>query len=89
MSAWSQAVWIVKKIEKNLNISEQISNYITNLNSLNTSVNNLIDEVDTTKTNLQNRAVTILAQGVATPNNTFIPDTERPYGQGAIWLILP
>jgi len=52
MSSWPEAVWIVKKIQKNFDFSSELNYYTMQLNELNTRVNNLIDRVSTDENNL-------------------------------------
>lgn len=92
MSAWPEAAWIVKKLQANFDFSQQISNYTYGLNTLNGKVNTLnstvsglSSDIDTAKSNLENRAVTIVATKL---NNTNVPNTSRSYGQGTIWVVI-
>jgi len=41
MSSWSEAVWVVKKLQKNFDFSSEITYYTQNLNTLNGRVNAL------------------------------------------------
>ncbi len=76
MSAWSQAVWIVKQLQANFDFSKEIAEYVNNLNALNVRINALNDEVQTTKRDLLSRNLVI-----ASPN--------RPQGsieKDTIWF---
>lgn len=96
MSAWPEAVWIVKNIQKNFDFNNELNVYTAQLNSLNTRINNLIDRITTDENNLSQTAATLEGRTV-----TFFgkPDTENPnvprqedlpanYGKGTIWLVL-
>lgn len=99
MSAWSQAVWIVKKLQKNFDFSKQINSYTFGLNTLNATVNTLNDRVATDEANINNfnnqitqvknqilnRAVTLVATKKSSGNE---PDTTKSYDDGAIWLVI-
>ena len=74
MSAWSQAVWIVKQLQANFDFTQEISNYIGNLNTLNGRVNELNNTVQETKNNLLSRALVIT--GATKPTGEeFLKDT--------------
>lgn len=84
MSNWSEAVWIVRKLQKNFDFTQEISNYENKLYDLNIRINNLIDRVEQDENNLNNKVVTF----ISTETNG-IPDTPpTSYGKGAIWLII-
>ena len=94
MSAWPEAVWIVKNIQKNFDFSTELNYYTTQLNSLNSRINNLIDRVAADENNLNETAAALEGRTV-----TFFsePSTENPnipenlptdYGKGTIWLVL-
>ena len=59
MSSWPEAVWIVKKIQKNFDFSSELNYYTVQLNELNTRVNNLIDRVSTDENNLTQLTATL------------------------------
>lgn len=73
MSAWSQAVWIVKQLQVNFDFSKEISNYIVGLNALNSRVNDLNDVIQNTKNSLLSRALVIA--GEEKPIGEFLKDT--------------
>lgn len=81
MSAWSQAVWIVKKLQSNFDFSQGLEVYTSNINSLNTRVNELNERIKQSPT----RVITIVA---ARQGNTDTPDTDKQYKDGAIWLVV-
>ena len=78
MNNWPEAVWIVKKLQKNFDFTQEISKYETKLYDLNTRINTLIDRVELDEKNLNNKIVTFVAS--ATPDKTNC-------GKGAIWFI--
>lgn len=92
MSAWPEAVWIVKKLQSNFNFTSQLSRYTDQLNALNSRINGLIDRVsldennlESTRASLQNKVVTFFADssnGIPTGSN--LPDS---FGKGTIWLV--
>lgn len=41
MSAWPQAIWLAKRLQKNFDFSGSINSYIVGLNNLNQTVNTL------------------------------------------------
>lgn len=91
MSAWPEAAWIVKKLQKNFDFSEQITYYTRDLNSLRTEVNNLNISVENLNNSLQQKKAQIdLSASVirATKNNTGLPNTSDNYTKGTLWLVL-
>ena len=93
MSSWSEAVWVVKKLQKNFDFQQDIKLYTQNLNDLNRRVNTLNDTVATDeaalanlRTELTNRIVTIRD----TVGNDGLPSSvsSDSYGKGAVWFIV-
>lgn len=92
MSAWPEAVWVVKKLQQNFNFTSQLNRYTDQLNALNLRINGLIDRVSTdednlenTKTILENKIVTFFANSEeGNPSGTELPDN---FGKGTIWLV--
>lgn len=93
MSSWSEAVWVVKKLQKNFDFQQDIKLYTQDLNDLNRRVNTLNDTVATDeaalanlKTELTNRVVTIRD----TVGNDGLPSnvSSDNYGKGAVWFIV-
>lgn len=80
MSAWSQAVWIVKKLENKINFQIDVDTYTEKLNTLNDKVNELNSRVN----QAQMKSITIIAEDSG--NNT--PVTTQSYGENAIWLVI-
>ena len=92
MSAWPEAVWIVKKLQKNFDFDQQIDIYTNVLNNVNATVNRLNDRVAddeatlaTLRADLTSRATTIRAVKKSSTNE---PDTTETYGKGTIWFIV-
>ena len=91
MSAWPEAAWIVKKLQKNFDFSEQITYYTRNLNELNTMVNGLNTSVINLNNSLQQVEAQIdLSASVirATKTSGGLPNTSDNYTKGTLWLIL-
>ena len=91
MSAWPQAVWIVKKLQNNFDFNNQIYKYVENLNGLNTTVNgvntkiiNLSNELDQTKAQIDLTASVIRAS--KSNNNT--PSSTQGFAKGTLWLVI-
>ena len=91
MSSWPQAVWIVKKLQKNFDFSEQITYYTQNLNTLNDRIINLNsnlvgleDSLSDSQEDLSLRASAFIAKkkNDGTPNKQNII-----YSKGTIWFI--
>ena len=91
MSVWPEAVWIVKKLQKNFDFSEQIEYYTRNLNTLNGRVNDLNTTVAELNTTLEQKQAQIdLTASVirATKKNNGMPNTSDSYTKGTLWLVL-
>ncbi len=91
MSAWPEAVWIVKKLQKNFDFSEQITYYTRDLNELNTMVNGLNASVINLNNSLQQKEEQIdLSASVirATKDSAGLPNTSDNYTKGTLWLVL-
>lgn len=92
MSAWPEAVWIVKNIQKNFDFNNELNVYTAQLNSLNTRINNLIDRITTDENNLSQTTATLEGRTVtfASQANEQGTPVELPinYGKGTIWLVL-
>lgn len=80
MSAWSQAVWIVKKLENKINFQTDVDTYTAALNTLNGRVNELNNRVN----QAQVKSITIIAKD----NGNNMPNTTQSYGENAIWLVI-
>ncbi len=82
MSAWPQAVWIVKKLQENFDTSAEIQNFNTNINNLNTRVNGVTQAFN----QLQNTVDTSFLSGqVVTIASVSTPSTSN-VKNGAIWF---
>ena len=99
MSAWPQAAWIVKKLQKNFDFSEQITYYTQNLNTLNGRVNSLNDAVATDATVISGlsdeltaieQQINQMASTIRARNSGGVPQgySSSDYSKGTIWLIL-
>lgn len=91
MSAWPEAAWIVKKLQKNFDFGEQINYYTRNLNTLNDRVNGLNTSVVNLSQNLQQTKEQIdLSASVikATKKNDGSPASTVSYTKGTLWLVL-
>lgn len=100
MSAWPQAAWIVKKLQKNFDFSSEITYYTQNLNTLNGRVNALNsaiaadevvmesfeDNLDIIEQQLDKMASVIRAKKSQSgvPEGTSLSD----YAKGTLWLVL-
>lgn len=98
MSSWSEAVWVVKKLQKNFDFSSEITYYTQNLNTLNGRVNalnstviadaavieGLNTQIDDMQITLNNRCTTISAKSV---NGLPQGYDSSQYSKGTIWLI--
>ena len=91
MSAWPEAAWIVKKLQKNFDFSEQIEYYTRNLNTLNGRVNDLNTIVTGFNTILEQKQaqIDLTASMIrATKTNSGMPNTTDNYTKGTLWLVL-
>ena len=91
MSAWPQAVWIVKKLQNNFDFSEQINYYTKNLNDLNTRVNRLNESVSGLSDELEQakEQVDLMASVIrSSKNNDGEPATSEEFTKGTLWLVI-
>lgn len=99
MSSWSQAVWVVKKLQKNFDFNQQINYYVQNLNTLNGRVNALNDRIvekessiNNFNTNLQSAKAEINTVNstirATSKNNSPNGYNNEQYAKGTIWLVL-
>lgn len=84
MSAWPEAAWIVKKLQKNFDFVSQLNYYTIRLNTLNNRINTLIDCVENDENNLRGRTITF----ISTATNGQPTDLPNNYGDGTIWLVI-
>lgn len=83
MSSWSEAVWVVRKLQKNFDFSQEITKYETKLYNLDVRINNLIDRVEQDENDLKGMIVTF----ISTKTNG-LPTNPPPYlKKGAIWFV--
>lgn len=99
MSAWPQAAWIVKKLQKNFDFSGEITYYTQNLNTLNGRVNALnsaiaADEVvmEALEDNLDiiEEQIDKMASVICAESQNGVPKDFSPndYTKGTLWLVL-
>lgn len=99
MSAWPQAAWIVKKLQKNFDFSSEITYYTQNLNTLNGRVNALnsaiaADEVvmEALEDNLDiiEQQIDKMASVIRAKSQSGVPEGTSPsdYAKGTLWLVL-
>lgn len=100
MSAWPEAAWIVKKLQKNFDFSEQITYYTQNLTALNNRVNELNDTIENDEDIISalNTRIENMKQQTQSMNSTIrarkdgnnLPEgyDDTQYNTGTIWLIL-
>lgn len=91
MSSWPQAVWIVKKLQKNFDFGEQITYYTQNLNTLNDRIISLNSNLTGLEGNLEDVQQDLSARAsafVATKVNGN-PDIDQDvtYSKGTIWFV--
>lgn len=86
MSSWPQAVWIVKKIQKNFDFTQAINDYENKLYNLDRKVDGLIDRVSTDE-NLYSDRVTTFVSTESTVNRGIPANPPSNLGKGAIWLV--
>ena len=91
MSSWSEAVWVVKKLQKSMNFSQQILGYTTSLNNLNQRVNELNQDI-INKTNIidniQNQIINKNTVIEAQKREGNVPDTTEEFSNNAIWFVI-
>ena len=99
MSNWPQAAWIVRKLQKNFDFSEQITYYTQNLNTLNGRVNSvnaavaademilngLDDDLAEEKSKLGLKCTAISAKADSSGNP--VGYTLNDFVKGTIWLV--
>lgn len=81
MSAWSEAAWIVQKLQKNFDLSEDIRIFNTNINGLNTKIND-VDEVFDDLNNYVNNNLNLPVVTIV----SLTPPTGNNMKNGAIWF---
>lgn len=94
MSSWSQAVWVVKQLQKSFELDKQIDDFIEKINELNLQVNtSIIQKVNDLIDDIQDMPSTIIdevetdEEGKITPKNHYT-DSEKSPVDGVIWLIV-
>ena len=67
MSAWSQAVWIVRKLDERFDFQQTIANYTGQLNTLNGKINDLIDDFNDTQDEIAESVSTYVSAASVQP----------------------
>lgn len=94
MSAWTQAAWIVKKIQKNFDFSAEINNYIEQLEGLLPDINNIDEELSILQNKIDNfeqdfNNITIVAKRTNNDKPAGYENYEiDDFKNGTLWLIL-
>lgn len=91
MSAWPQAVWIVKKLNARFDFSQEITQYSYSLNQLNGRVNDLNTQLAADETELNNLIISINNSSStirATKTNNAPTGHTNDFSKGTIWLVL-
>ncbi len=88
MSVWPEAVWIVKKLQKNFDIITEINYYNQNLNDTNKRINGMIDKLN----DIETKNTTLLKENIFTflslkDGNNQPLNPPSMYGNGTIWLV--
>lgn len=88
MSSWPQAVWIVKKLQKNFDFGEQITYYTQNLNTLNDRIINLNSNLTDLENNIQ-KDLSLRASAFVASKVNDNPDISQDitYSKGTIWFV--
>ena len=95
MSSWPEAVWIVKKLQRNFDFSSQITFYTNNLNTLNdrilqlnSNVVSLEGQIDTLDDSLNAKVSSFVAKNNGTSANP-IPNvgSSTTFAKGTIWFV--
>lgn len=84
MSAWPQAVWIVRRLEDKISFQINVDAYTEKLNTLNGRVNQL----NTRVSQAQMKSITIIAEDDNNNPNHPKDIQSSSYGENAIWLII-
>lgn len=95
MSAWPEAVWIVKQLRKYFNINDLMANYTVQLNDVRTRMNTVIGnlntdqaKLDAAKIELRNKIYTVAARSVDNNNTKPKGVAQSDYNRDTIWFIL-
>lgn len=91
MSSWPQAVWIVKKLQKNFDFGNQITYYTQNLNTLNDRIINLNSNLTGLENNLEDtqESLSLRASAFVAKKVNGNPDVSQgvTYSKGTIWFV--
>lgn len=87
MSAWPQAVWIVRRLQKKIDFPQLLNSYTGFLNNLNDSVNHLYTNLENTEQAIDNLQVSVVTISDTKTNNTPTNNSSGNFTTGTIWLI--
>ena len=87
MSAWPQAVWIVRRLQKKIDFPQLLNSYTGLLNILNDSVNNLYTDLEAAEQTIDNLQVSVVTISDTKTNNTPTSSPSGNFTTGTIWLI--
>lgn len=95
MSAWPEAVWIVKQLKKYFNINDLMNSYTIQLNDvrarMNTAIGNLNTDqakLEAAKVELKNKIYTIAAKSANSSNTKPENIEQSDYNRDTIWFVL-
>ena len=90
MSAWPEAAWIVKKIQKNFDFEDILNEYVRNLNSLNSRINSLNTIVLGFNEQLEQaeEQAELSASVIRAVSENGSPASTLGYSKGTLWLVL-
>lgn len=87
MSAWPQAVWIVRRLQKKIDFPQLLNSYTGLLNNLNDSVNGLYAGLENAEQAIDNLQVSVVTISDTKTNNTPTNNSSGNFTTGTIWLI--
>ena len=91
MSSWSEAVWVVKKLEKYFNFDDDIDNYRNQLNGIIPQINELNSKTETLSSSLEEKESyldTLASSFISTKNSSDAPsDITIEPTRGTIWFV--
>lgn len=86
MSNWPQAVWIVRKLQKNFDFDAKFNSYTSQFNNNATMINGYIAQTKTNVDTLKNKVMTFAS--TKDGNNNTPADPPSNFGNGTVWFIL-
>lgn len=87
MSAWPQAVWIVRRLQKKIDFPQLLNSYTKLLNDLNIDVNGLYTSLEAAEQEIDNLQVSVVTISDTKTNNTPTNNPSGNFTTGTIWLI--